>query len=178
MSKGSAVEEPLPPRLKWRAITLATLILVPGFWSLLTGLVAAASDDQSDAPNAGAALALGLAAMPFVFIILAFLSQQQRAPRAVLKAMGISLVVSLVVSVIALDAVTALVAGTGAGGVVALRAEPIHSYRVRAAAVFFATLYTFILVRAIGPAALLIAPVFPLTAIGIADHILERRRDR
>ncbi len=39
--------EPLTPQRKWRAITLATLVLVPAFWSMLAGFVAAASDDGS-----------------------------------------------------------------------------------------------------------------------------------
>ena len=37
--------EPLTPQRKWRAITLATLVLVPAFWSMLAGFVAAACDD-------------------------------------------------------------------------------------------------------------------------------------
>ena len=60
---------PLSPQRKWRAILVATLVLVPAFWSMLAGLVAAASDDPH-APNAAAALAFGLALIPFVFIVL------------------------------------------------------------------------------------------------------------
>ncbi|MGH2529652.1 MAG: hypothetical protein ACRDH0_10050, partial [Actinomycetota bacterium] len=52
--------EPLSPRRKWRAITLATLLLVPSYWSVLAGLVAVASD-REDAPNAGPYIAFGLA---------------------------------------------------------------------------------------------------------------------
>ena len=171
-----AVQEELPPRLKWRAITVATLVSVPVFWALLTGLVAAASNERTDAPDAGAALALGLMAMPFVFVVLAFLSHQRNAPRAVLKAMGMSLVVSVLVAVVVLDAVTAVIAGLAAGGAIALRTEPGHNYRARAMAVGAVTVYAFLLVRFLGPPTLLIAPILPLTAIGIADHLSERRR--
>jgi hypothetical protein len=82
----SGGSEPLPPPRKWRAITLATLLLVPAFWSLMAGLVAVASDDN-DAPNAGPAIAVGLSLIPFVFVVLAFLSEHPRAPGAVLRAM-------------------------------------------------------------------------------------------
>src|SRR5688500_15575079 len=96
---------------KWRAITLATLVLVPGFWSILTGLVLAASDDPNIAINPGAAIAFGLAVIPFVFIVLAFLSEHPRAPGAVLRAMGLALLVGISVSAVARDAVTGIVAG-------------------------------------------------------------------
>jgi hypothetical protein len=172
------IDEALSPRLKWRAITLATLVLVPGFWALLTGLVAAAADDQVNAPNATAALAIGLAVTPFAFLVLAVMSQQRHVPRAVLKAMGISLLVCLTVAVVAMDAVTAMVAGAGAGGVVALRLDSPQSYRSRAMAVFLVTVYTFLLVRFLGAPTLLFAPVLSFTSIGVADHITERRRER
>jgi hypothetical protein len=48
--------EPLSPRRKWWAILLATLLLVPGYWSLLAGLVSVATD-RENSPNSG----------PFIF---------------------------------------------------------------------------------------------------------------
>jgi hypothetical protein len=167
--------EPLSPQRKWRAITLATVLLVPAFWSLLAGLVAWGSDQPKAAPDPGAALALGLALIPFVFILLAFLSQHQRAAGAVLKAMGLTILVGVPVSVIAGDGVTGVVAGIGAGGIVALRSDIGHSWTLRAAAVLVAALYTFVLVRVGGSMALLPAPILPFTGLGIADHIAERR---
>ena len=113
--------------------------------------------------------------IPFVFIALAFMSQHQRAPGAVLKAMGLSLLVGVLVSVIANDGVTGVVAGAGAGGIVALRAEPDHDWRLRMVAVALGTLYVFVLVRTVGAVTLLPAPIFAFTGIGIADHFAERR---
>lgn len=167
---------PLPPKRKWQAITLATLLLVPAYWSMLAGLVAAASTAEEPLPNTGASFAFGLALIPFVFILLAFLSEHPRAPGAVARAMGLSLLVGLTVSALAADAVTGIVAGVGAGGVVALRADPGHNWRARAVAVAVAVVYTFVLVRMASSLALLPAPIFPFTAIGIADHLSERRR--
>jgi hypothetical protein len=179
--------EPLAPRKKWLAITLATLVLVPAYWSLLAALVARAPNEAAGGGTAGsggggpdpaAALALGLALVPFVFIVLAFGSGHPRAPGAVVRAMVTALLVGIPVSVLAGDAVTGIVAGVGGGAVLALRADDGHSLRRRAWAVVFASLYTFVLVRTAGPVALLPAPVLPLTAIGIADHVSEWRRDR
>jgi hypothetical protein len=167
----------LSPRRKWRAILMATLVLVPAFWSMLAGLVAAASDDP-DAPNPAAALAFGLALIPFVFVVLAFASEHPRAPGAVVLAMGLALPVGILVSALAGDAVTGIVAGVGAGGVAALRIDEDHNWRARALAVLVASLYTFVLVRMAGGLALLPAPIFPFTAIGIADHLSERSRER
>jgi hypothetical protein len=168
---------PLSPQRKWRAILVSTLVLVPAFWSLLAGLVAVASDDP-DAPNPGPAMAFGLSLIPFVFVVLAFMSEHPRPAGAVLRAMGLALVVGITVSALAQDAVTGIVAGVGAGGVAALRRDPDSTTRSRVLAVAVAALYTFVLVRMAGGLALLPAPIFPFTAIGVADHLAERAAER
>ena len=168
--------EPLSPRKKWQAITLATLLLVPGYWSILAGLVAAASDGPAPVANPAAYLAFGLAVIPFVFIVLAFVSEHPRAPAAVWRALVLAVAVGGLVSALAGDAVTGIVAGVGAGGVVTLRADAGHNWRARALAVSVAVVYTFLLVRMASSLALLPAPIFPFTAIGLADHLSERRR--
>lgn len=174
-ANASAGAVPLTPQRKWRAIAFATLLLAVAFWSLLAGLVSVASDDSTGEPQAGAAIALGLSLIPFVFMVLAFMSEHPRAPAAVVKAMVLALLVGIPVSALAADAVTGIVAGAGAGGIVALRADDPHSWRTRAAALAFASVYAFALVRTIGAAVLLPAPIFPFTALGLADHYAERR---
>jgi len=169
--------EPLAPRKKWRAILLATLLLVPGYWSLMAGLVSVALD-QDSAPAAGPFIAFGLALVPFVFVALAFLSEHPRAPGAAVRAMGLSLLVGVPVSAIAGDAVTGLVAGLGAGGIAALRADADHRWRARALAVLAVTACVFLLVRVAPEVALLLTPTLPFTSIGVADHLSERRGDR
>lgn len=170
--------QPLPPQRKWRAIVLATMLLAPAMWSLLAGLVAVAADDPPEGAGPAAAIAFGLALLPFVFIVLAFASQHPRAPGAVLRAMGLALLVGIVVSALAADAVTGLVAGVGAGGLVALRADLGHDWRLRAAAVAIGAAYSFVLARVAGPVVLVAAPVFPFTGIGLADHFAEWRLER
>jgi hypothetical protein len=169
--------EPLTPRRKWRAITIATLLLVPSFWGVIAGLVAAASED-TDAPAAGPFVAFGLALVPFVFVALAFLSEHPRAPGAVVKAMGLSLLVGISVSALAADGVTGLVAGMGAGGIAALREDADHSWRARAIAVVAVSAYVFVMIRVAGDIALLLAPILPFTSIGVADHLAELRSER
>lgn len=178
MPRQPAGMAPLPPRRKWRAITIATVLLVPAFWAMLAGFVAAASDEPGGIEAPGAAIALGLAIVPFVFLALAFLSEHPRPPGAVLRAMGLFLLVGGIASVLTVDAVTGFVAGTGAGGIVALRADESHTLRSRAVAVAIATAYTFVLTHTAGAIALLPAPIFPFTGIGVADHLAERRRER
>lgn len=172
--RNPTILEPLAPQRKWRAITLATLLLVPAMWSLLVGLVALA-DSGDEGPNPAGALALGLCILPFVFIVLAFASEHPRAAAASAKAMGLCLLVGIPVSALAADAATGLVAGVGAGGIVALRSDPLHTWKSRAVAVCIAAAYAFVLARVAGAAVLLGAPIFPFTSVGIADHIVERR---
>lgn len=164
--------QPLSPKRKWRAITFATLLLAPAIWSLLAGLVALASD-VSGGPEPAAAVAFGLALLPFVFIVLAFASEHPRAPGAVVKAMSLCLLVGIVVSALAADAVTGVVAGAGAGGIVSLRADLAHDWRMRAGAVAVAATYSFVLARVAGPVVLVAAPIFPFTGLGLADHLAE-----
>ncbi len=170
--------EPLSPRRKWRAILLATLVLAPAFWSILIGVVAVASDEEVEAPPAGPFIAFGLALIPFVFIALAFLSQHPRAPGAAVRAMVLSLLVGIPVSALATDVVTGLVAGVGAGGAAALRSDVRHDWRIRAVAVAIASLYVFVMVRSAPGVALLVSPALPFTALGVADHLAERRSER
>ena len=169
---------PLSPERKWRAIALATVLLAPGVWLLVGGLVALAADESVDAAAAAAAVAFGLSLLPFVFIVLALASEQTNPARAVLRAMGLCLLVGIPVSALAGDAVSGIVAGVGAGGLAALRADDDHSTRARAASVALGTAYVFVLARVAGPVVLVAAPVFPFTGLGLADHWSEWRRAR
>lgn len=169
--------QPLTPKQKWRAITITTIVLLPCFWSILAGLVAVA-DEGTDGPNPGASIAFGVALLPFVFVVCAFVSQHPRAPSAAARAMGMALLVGIPASAIAADAVTGLVAGVGAGGIVAMRSDGAENWKARAVAIAFASVYTFVIVRTAGPIALISAPVFPFTAIGLADHWAVRNAAR
>lgn len=169
---------PLSPRELWRAILLATLLLVPAYWGLLVGLVSIASDEVERTPAAGPWIAFGLCLIPFVFVALAFLSQHPRAPGAALRAMVLALAVGIPVSAIAADAVTGFVAGVGAGGIAAMRSDLDRAWRARALAVLIVSAWAFLTVRTVTDVALLLAPILPFTSLGVADHLLELRRER
>jgi hypothetical protein len=156
--------QPLSPRVKWRAITIATLAFLPAYWAVLIAMVSSAGDGG---PSPGPAFALGLSLIPFVFLALAFFSGHPSAPGAVLKGMGLAIIVGIPVSALAADALTGLVAGMGAGGVSALRTDGPGRTRARAVAVAIAA-----------EIAILLAPTFPFTSLGIADHLAERRTRR
>jgi hypothetical protein len=144
---------------------------------VLAGLVSVVSE-REDAPPAGPFIAFGLVLVPFVFIALAFLSEHPRVAGAVIKSLVLALVVGIPVSAIAADAVTGFVAGIGAGGIVALRADAGEGWRPRAIGVLFASVYVFLMIRTAGDLILLVAPALPFTSIGVADHLSERRRER
>lgn len=169
---------PLAPRPKWRAILIATLLLVPAYWALLAGVVSVASDASGGVPNPGAWIAFGLMLVPFVFIVLAFASAHPRAAAASVKAMLLTLAVGIPISALAADAVTGFVAGVGAGGIVAMRADLDRPWKARVIAIAVATAWAFVTVRVMPEAVLLLAPVLPFTSIGVADHLLEIRRER
>jgi hypothetical protein len=172
-----APAEPLSPRRKWRAILLATLLLAPAYWSLMAGIVSVASD-RGSAPSAGPLIAFGLALIPFVFVALAFLSEHPRAPGAVLRAMGLALLVGIPVSALARDAVTGLIAGVGAGGIAALRTDLDHTWKARAIALAVVCAWVYVTVRVTPEVVLVLAPALPFTSIGVADHLSEGRRER
>jgi hypothetical protein len=165
--------EPLSPRTRWRAIILATLVIAPAVWAIIAGIVAASSDDP-DAPAAAPPIAFGLAVIPFAYIVLAFVSEHPRAPGAVLRAMGLSVLVGIAVGAAWPEPVTPLVAGLAAGGIVALRRDPMHSWKPRVIAAFAATAFVFLLLR-VSDLGLVVAPALPFTSIGIADELADRR---
>ena len=81
------------------------------------------------------------------------------------------------VSALARDAVTGIVAGMGAGGIVALRADLDHTRKSRALAVLAVSAFVFVLLRVALVPSLLLAPALPFTAIGVGYHLSERRRE-
>lgn len=169
-----AEAEAISPRRKWTAIGVATLLMLVSYWSILFAVTLGNSEGEA-AQNATGPLALGFALIPFVFLALAFLSGHKRAPGAVLKAMGLMLLIALPLGLA--NMVFGLVAGFGAGGVVALRAEEYHSLRTRALAVAIAVVYTLLMLFIIPEAALLTGGFVSLLAVGIADSFSERHVD-
>lgn len=167
----SVQSNPPSPRQKWVAIALATMLLLVSYWLIVFAFVAGVTEDG---PDPGPPLAVGLSLVPFVFLVLAFLTRHPRAPGAVLKAMGLFVVVGMPVALFG-SIVPGMVAGFGAGGVVSLRAEEEHRWAGRAAAVAGVTAYVWILLQFIPDASIFGGPFLPFVSIGIADGFMERR---
>jgi hypothetical protein len=170
--------DPKAPRRMWRAILLATLLLVPAYWTLLIGVVSVASTRSGGVAAPGLWIAFGLMLVPFVYIVLAFASAHPNAPGAVVKAMLLAVAVGLPASALAADAVTGFVAGIGAGGIVALRSDVERPWRARILGLLVAAAWAFLTARTMPEAALLLAPILPFTSIGLADHLVVLRRER
>jgi hypothetical protein len=160
----------LPLRRKWFAIAMATVATLISYSFILFAFVAGSTEGG---PNPGPPLALGLSLVPFVFLTAAFLTRHPRAGGAVLKAMGLWAVIGIPLA--AMDIVTGLVAGFGAGAVVAVRSEEEHTRKSRIIAVTAATLYTLILVQFAPETALVGGSVLPFVGVGIADSVMERK---
>ena len=170
--------DPKAPRRMWRAILVATLLLVPAYWALLIGVVSVASTRAGGVASPGLWIAFGLMLVPFVFVVLAFASQHPRAPGAVAKAMGSTLAIGIPVSALATDAVTGFVAGIAVGAIVALRSDVDRPWKARMLAALVATIWAFVTVRVVPEAAVLLAPILPFTSVGLADHLVLLRRER
>jgi hypothetical protein len=167
-------ETPIDPRRKWTAITLATLLMVVSYVAILIGFIAI---EVEDGPAPGPVIAFGLGLVPFVFIILAFMSGNRRAPGAVMKAMALSVIVAGPLSALMADAVSGLVAGFGIGGAVTLRREENHTLKARLIAVGITTVYVAVLVNFSVEGGLFAGGVLPFLSIGIADWVMDRRAD-
>jgi hypothetical protein len=152
----------------WRAIVLATLVVVPAFWFVLAGMVSLRLDDGLDRP--ALAIAFGLAVIPFAFVVLAVQSAHPQPVVAALQAVAAAVVVGIAVSAPASDGVTGLLAGIGAGGVLALRPEPVGR-RPRVVALVVTCAATLVLARVAPAVALVSAPVLPFTVLGLADRL-------
>ena len=156
---------------KWRAILVATLVLVLAFWALLEGLVAEATNDGSSSevePNAAIGLAVGLTVIPFVFVALAFLSEH---PRPWSRGPGDGRML-VGYGTAAGDAATGIVAGVGAGGIQVLRMDEPQNWRAWAWRWWLLRGYCSSW-RAAGGLVLRRRPSSLLTAIGVADHLSE-----
>ena len=167
--------EPVDLRRRWLVITLATVVMQFAYWPIALGAGLASETDETLAGASGGLLALGLAMVPFAFMALAFGSRHLRAPGAVLRAMGLFLLVGLPLAVL-LNTVVGTMAGLAAGGVVALRREDdVHPVRWRWWAVVAATVYLMVLLVVAPEFALISGAVLPFTVLGLVDQAAETR---
>lgn len=163
-------DEDLSYRRSWLAIGLSTIVLMVSYSSLLVAIVAT----QSDTPEAaGPTFALGFALVPVVFVSVAFLSGRSRAPTAVLKGMGVWLLVALPLGLF--NPVFGLCAGFGMGGVLTLRERDTDRWQTRVIAVLLVATYSLAMLFVIPGIGLLSGGLLPLASLGLADYYSQNR---
>jgi hypothetical protein len=112
---------------------------------------------------------IALAIAPLVFIVVGFVSANSLAPRRILLAMGLLIVLGLSVGLI--SPVLGASAGFGVGVAICLRLPDIaDQMRRRLIAVALATLYTMILLFVAASAGVTTGAVVPILAVGFADE--------
>lgn len=140
------------------------------FSALLTGL----ADDTAGESVRSAAFAVGLAIVPFVFVVLAFGSRHPRAPGAVLKSLGVWAVVGLSVGWFSFG--LGLVLAFGVAGMISLRVDDPGATRARLVALALVLVYVVALIVLASPIiGLFAAGTTPLIGLGFADQYVEAR---
>ena len=156
-------------RRRWLAVILATVLMLMAY---VVFVFAASLMLGEETVFAGGLLGIGLGLVPLVFAAAAFVSGNSTTLRSALAASGLWFVVA--VPLFFFDFPTALVAGFGAGGIVAFRREPEHSWKTRAVAVAICAVYTFALQRLSLSLGLFAGAALPFLAIAAADIYKER----
>ena len=114
------------------------------FWAIIVGMARSTAEEGSEiAGSAAGPFALGFALVPFAFLILAFGTNNPRAPGATLRAMGFFLVFGLPL-IIFIEAATGLAAGFALGAIPAIRMEIEHSWKMRLGWAIGLVLYVFV----------------------------------
>jgi hypothetical protein len=168
-------DEPTSARRRWAAVGVATTVELVSYWSLLRAYIAGRENLGPEV--AAPSFFFGMALVPVVFLVLAFVSRHPGAPMAVLKAMGLTLLVGLPIGLII--PALGIVVGYGTGGIVAFRMESAHRYGPRITAVAAAGLYMLVLMIVAVPIGIFTGGFLPFVALVFADRYAEEReRDR
>ncbi|MGI9528245.1 MAG: hypothetical protein ACR2NG_00915 [Acidimicrobiia bacterium] len=154
----------------WLAIGLGTMVLMVSYGSLLVAIAAG----QSNTPQAaGPAFALGFMLVPVVYVVVAFVSGHDRAPTAVLKAMGLWLVVALPLSLF--NPIFGLCTGFGIGGVVTLNADGPDRWLARTVSVLLVATYSLAILFVFPALGVMSGGLLALPALGLADYYTRNR---
>ena len=153
-------------RRNWTAIAWATPLMMFSYFSYGAAFI----DSEGDRSGFQLELAaIGLAIAPFVFVVLGFVSRNPLAPKRVLQAMGLLLLVGLSIGL--LDPLLGAATGFCLGGALVLNRSDIPRLTFwRLGAVFFTMLYMLVLLVVAAPAGIFTGAVIPLVMIGFADE--------
>lgn len=120
---------------------------------------------------------IALAIAPFAFVAVGFISRNPRAPKRVLRAMGLLLVLGLVGGL--LSPILGAAAGFGAGTGLTLNEPDLPDVmRNRMVAVGFVVAYALLLLVLATPAGVMTGALLPPIIIGLADEFTAWRATR
>lgn len=156
-------------RRRWLSVILATVLLLASFLMFVWAATAASGEETV---FAGGLIGIGLGLVPAVFAVAAWVSGNPHALGATLFASGLWFAATLILAFISLP--VALVAGYGAGGVVAFRLRENNSRRTRIIAVAICVLYAWAMLRFSTALGLFAGAPLPFVAIALADVYEER----
>lgn len=153
-------------RRNWLAIALGTVVMIFSYFPYASSFTTLPNGDVDINP---ALVGVGLVVAPFVFVTLAFVSRNPKAPKRVLQSM--ILLVGLGFSVGLLAPVLGATAAFASGAVLCLnppRAANVYKWRIGAAVL--TVVYVFILLITATPAGVFSGGLLPLLMVGFADE--------
>jgi hypothetical protein len=154
---------------RWYAIGFSSVLMFFSYVLIVYALTAAANDETT---FAGGVIGVAIGLVPAVFFVASTVSNRVRPMRATVLAVLLWIAVAGALAFV--DIPTALVAGFGAGGIVAFRRSSHATVASRSIAVAGCALYVLILQWLFAPAGLMVGSVLPFLAIGVTDRIRER----
>lgn len=180
-----AASERISAGRKWAAVGVATLVLAGSFWLVIYAFDLWLGEVTVEEIEAGAEVpltrAVGLvliaayAVMGAGFLALALLSRRPHPWRSASVAWLLGGALWILLPFVTGEPYTPMVAGFGAGGLAALRAEPEHTLGRRAVAALLVAIYVYLLVRITLLPGVIVAPLLPLPVLAWADAVGDRR---
>lgn len=114
-------------------------------------------------------VALGIALVPLAYAVAAFGSRRPDWPMAVVKAMGLAILIGWPLAIV-IDPLTGLIIAFAVGAIVTVRRDDPNSLGRRWIAAGIVAVLIAVLVRVALPIAVTLGPALPFTAIPLADR--------
>lgn len=153
----------------WYAIGFSSVLMFFSYVLMIYALAAVSNDETA---FAGGVIGVAIGLVPAVFFIATTVSNHVHPLRATALAVVVWLVVAGLLAFV--DVPTALVAGFGAGGIVAFHRGKHATVASRTIAVVFCSVYVLVTQWLFSPAGLMVGSILPFLAIGVADWISGR----
>ncbi|MEN8040514.1 MAG: hypothetical protein ABFR95_03330 [Actinomycetota bacterium] len=164
-TSGRSLNEELKRR-NWLAIALATVVMMFSYFPYASSF---ATNPDGGVEINPALVGIGLVLAPFVFVVLAFVSRNPKAPKRVLHSMILLLGLGLTVGLLA--PVLGATAAFAGGATLCLnppRVDDVYKWRIGASVL--TVIYVFMLLILATPAGVFTGGLLPLLMVGFADE--------